>query len=84
MIVDDKTVTEKSERTGDCDNKLNINNDIIADKSVNKRGMSDNAAIRSGKPSEKSEAAKRRERQDFRRRYFDYYDDVKTNIKEDW
>ena len=36
------------------------------------------------KPTPKTPAQKKREREDFKRRYFDYYDDVKTNIKQDW
>lgn len=36
------------------------------------------------KPAPKTPAQKKREREDFKRRYFDYYDDVKTNIKQDW
>ena len=36
------------------------------------------------KPTHKTPAQKKREREDFKRRYFDYYDDVKTNIKQDW
>ncbi len=36
------------------------------------------------KPMPKTPAQKKREREDFKRRYFDYYDDVKTNIKQDW
>ena len=36
------------------------------------------------KPTPKAPAQKKREREDFKRRYFDYYDDVKTNIKQDW
>jgi hypothetical protein len=36
------------------------------------------------KPAPKTPAQKKREREDFKRRYFEYYDDVKTNIKQDW
>ena len=36
------------------------------------------------KPTPKSPSQKKREREDFRRKYFDYYDDVKTTIKQDW
>ena len=39
---------------------------------------------KSFKPTPKTPAQKKREREDFKRRYFDYYDDVKTNIKQDW
>lgn len=42
-------------------------------------------------PVKKTPAAKEREKQKqlretaaFKRRYFDYYDDVKTSVKEDW
>ena len=38
----------------------------------------------SNKPAPKSIAQKKREQQDYRRKYFDYYDDIKTNIKQDW
>ena len=27
---------------------------------------------------------KRKSNEEFKRKYFDYYDDVKTNIKQDW
>ena len=39
---------------------------------------------KSVKPTPKSPAQKKREREDFKRKYFDYYDDFKTNIKQDW
>ena len=38
----------------------------------------------SNRPNPKSTAQKKREQQDYRRKYFDYYDDIKTNIKQDW
>ena len=38
----------------------------------------------SNRPNPKSAAQKKREQQDYRRKYFDYYDDIKTNIKQDW
>ena len=38
----------------------------------------------SGRLRAKSEAQKKREQQEYRRKYFDYYDDIKTNIKQDW
>lgn len=38
----------------------------------------------SNRPAPKSSAQKRREQQEYRRKYFDYYDDIKTNIKQDW
>ena len=34
------------------------------------------------KPQEKKPVKKGND--DFKRKYFEYYDDVKTNIKEDW
>ena len=34
------------------------------------------------RPAPKTPAQKKREREDFKRRYFEYYDDVKTNIKQ--
>ena len=43
-----------------------------------------NNEIKTNKPVLKSPAQKKREREDFKRKYFDYYDDVKTNIKQDW
>lgn len=43
-----------------------------------------NNEIKTNKPVPKSPAQKKREREDFKRKYFDYYDDVKTNIKQDW
>lgn len=43
-----------------------------------------NNEIKTNKPAPKSPAQKKREREDFKRKYFDYYDDVKTNIKQDW
>ena len=43
-----------------------------------------NNEIKTNKPMPKSPAQKKREREDFKRKYFDYYDDVKTNIKQDW
>ena len=36
------------------------------------------------KPTPKTPAQKKREKEDFKRKYFDYYDDIKTNIKQDW
>lgn len=36
-----------------------------------------------GKETDKKASAKRAAA-DFRKRYFEFYDDVKTNIKEDW
>ena len=38
----------------------------------------------SNRPNPKSAVQKKREQQDYRRKYFDYYDDIKTNIKQDW
>lgn len=43
-----------------------------------------NKEVKTNKPTPKSPAQKKREREDFKRKYFDYYDDVKTNIKQDW
>ena len=40
--------------------------------------------IKRVKPTPKTPGQKKREREDFKRKYFDYYDDVKTNIKQDW
>ncbi len=45
---------------------------------------SEEKKVLSNKPSPKSTAQKKREQQDYRRKYFDYYDDIKTNIKQDW
>ncbi len=36
------------------------------------------------KVTPKSPKQKKREKEDFKRKYFDFYDDVKTNIKQDW
>ena len=34
--------------------------------------------------NDKKTARIKREQEERRRRYFDYYDDIKTNIKQDW
>jgi hypothetical protein len=56
-------------------------NAVIAD---NNGGGSGQEVKKPFKPTPKTPAQKKREREDFKRRYFDYYDDVKTNIKQDW
>lgn len=40
--------------------------------------------LKKGGEDGRVKAMKKKEARDFRRRYFDYYDDVKTCIKEDW
>ena len=51
--------------------------------SNNEVKQSENRVV-SNRPNPKSIAQKKREQQDYRRKYFDYYDDIKTNIKQDW
>ena len=51
--------------------------------SNNEVKQSENRVV-SNRPNPKSTAQKKREQQDYRRKYFDYYDDIKTNIKQDW
>ncbi len=38
----------------------------------------------SANPTTVKKVKKKNPNEDFKRKYFDYYDDVKTNIKEDW
>lgn len=51
---------------------------------VNQNSSNNQKKVTGYKPQPKSSAQKKREQQDYKRKYFDYYDDVKTNIKQDW
>ena len=62
-----------------------MNNNLTTEEKVNNNGQpAKTGAASNVKPAPKSSAQKKREREDFKRKYFDYYDDVKTNIKQDW
>ena len=62
-----------------------MNNNTITEEKVKNNGQTAKTGVGSHeKPTPKSSAQKKREREDFKRKYFDYYDDVKTNIKQDW
>ena len=36
------------------------------------------------KPTPKTPSQKKREKEDFKRKYFDYYDDIKISDRQDW
>ena len=59
-----------------------MQNDQNANVSNNK---AQNTGANKNERAEKATALKQRKaHEDFKRKYFDYYDDVKTNIKQDW
>ena len=56
------------------DQNLNVSNNKAQNTCANKNERAEKAAT----------LKKRKAHEDFKRKYFDYYDDVKTSIKQDW
>lgn len=65
---------------------MNLDNKTTENRSEENKSAQVDSAVEAEKKkaAERLKKKKRIEREAFRAKYFSYYDDVKTKIKEDW